>query len=339
MFFTSIIGHDFQKEALKRSALDNRVSHSYLFSGPDGVGKKLLAVEFAKILNCSNLGRQVTTKKKITNECECVSCKKIKKGIHPDVFIIEYGGIKDIKVDQIREEVEERLYFKPFEGRFKVAIVDEAHRMNLNAQNAFLKTLEEPPSDSVIILITSQPQALLPTIRSRCQLFEFRPLSQELVVEEIKKRRELSLDESILVARLSAGSLGKALSLDKELLSDRKEIITKLSNINPNSASQVLDFVQSMPKGSSSRDVDKLNFVFDVISLWLRDLILIKIGFSNDFLSNRDLISLNLGVADRWSIDHIVDKLKFLEKTWYAVFRGNTNKQIALENLVLNMLD
>jgi DNA polymerase-3 subunit delta' len=170
-------------------------------------------------------------------------------------------------------------------------------------------------------------------------LFEFRPLSQELVVEEIKKRRELSLDESILVARLSAGSLGKALSLDKDLLSDRKEIITKLSNINPNSASQVLDFVQSMPKGSSSRDVDKLNFVFDVISLWLRDLILIKIGFSNDFLSNRDLISLNLGVADRWSIDHIVDKLEVLEKTWYAVFRGNTNKQIALENLVLNMLD
>src|SRR3972149_4121718 len=306
MFFTSIIGHEFQKQALRRAALENRVSHAYLFFGPDGVGKKLVAIELARVLNCIHLNDRIAGEKLETNTCDCISCKKIKKGIHPDVFLIEYGGIKDIKVDQIREEVEDRLYFKPFEGRFKVAIVDEAHRMNLNAQNAFLKTLEEPPSDSVIILITSQPQVLLPTIRSRCQLFEFKPLSQDVIVEEIIKRKKLSHDEAILAARLSGGSLGKALSLDQDLLSERKEIIMKLSNINPNSASQVLNFVESLPKGSSSQDVNKLMFIFYIISLWLRDVVLLKIGFSTDFLSNRDLIPLVSKLADSWSMDNVV---------------------------------
>jgi len=339
MFFTSIIGHEFQKEAIRRASLENRVSHAYLFFGPDGVGKKLVAIEFARILNCIHLSDRIAEKKLETNPCDCISCKKIKKGIHPDVFLIEYGGIKDIKVDQIREEVEDRLYFKPFEGRFKVAIVDEAHRMNLNAQNAFLKTLEEPPSDSVIILITSQPQVLLPTIRSRCQLFEFKPLSQDVIVEEIIKRKKLSHDEAILAARLSGGSLGKALSLDQDLLSERKEIIMKLSNINPNSASQVLNFVESLPRGSSSQDVNKLMFIFYIISLWLRDVVLLKIGFSTDFLSNRDLIPIVSKLADSWSMDNVLDKLKFLEKAWYEAFRGNVNKQIMLENLVLKITE
>ncbi len=339
MFFTSIIGHEFQKQALRRAALENRVSHAYLFFGPDGVGKKLVAIEFARILNCIHLNDRITGKKLETDPCDCISCKKIKKGIHPDVFIIEYGGVKDIKVDQIREEVEDRLYFKPFEGRFKVAIVDEAHRMNLNAQNAFLKTLEEPPRDSVIILITSQPQVLLPTIRSRCQSFEFKPLSQDAIVEEIIKRKKLSRDEAILVARLSGRSLGKALSLDEDLLSERKEIIMKLSSINPDSASQVLNFVESLPRGSTSQDVNKLMFIFDIVLLWLRDVALIKIGFSPDSLSNQDLIHLTHKLADSWSMDNVLDKLKFLEKAWHEAFRGNVSKQIMLENLVLKITE
>src|SRR3990172_1775495 len=279
MFFTSIIGHEFQKEAIRRASLENRVSHAYLFFGPDGVGKKLVAIEFARILNCIHLNDRIAEKKLQTDPCDCISCKKIKKGIHPDVFIIEYGGVKDIKVDQIREEVEDRLYFKPF---------------------------------------------------------EFKPLSQDAIVEEIIKRKKLSRDEAILVARLSGRSLGKALSLDKDLLAERKEIIMKLSSINPDSASQVLNFVESLPRGSTSQDVNKLMFLFDIILLWLRDVVLIKIGFSPDSLSNRDLIHLTRKLADSWSMDNVLDKLKFLERAWYDAFRGNLNKQIMLENLVLN---
>jgi DNA polymerase III subunit delta' len=330
MFFANIIGHEFQKKTLLRAAHEGRVSHAYLFLGLDGIGKKLMAIEFGKILNC--------LKENSNGEhCDCNSCKKIGKGIHPDVFLVEHKGIKDIKVDQIREEVEERLFFKPFEGRFKVAIVDDAHRMNPSAQNAFLKTLEEPPSDSVIILISSQPQAVFPTIRSRCQSLEFKPLPQDVILDEIKRRTDLSPDECIIASRLSGGSLGRAFNLDKHLLSQRKEIIMKLSNISPNSASEVLDFTKSIL--SPSDDTEKLKMVFDIISLWLRDAVLIKIGFGEDPLSNGDMISATRKLVDRRSVDNILDKIKFLEKARYALFHGNANKQIVIENLVLKIAE
>jgi DNA polymerase-3 subunit delta' len=332
MSFDNIIGHEFQKEVLLRASREGRVSHAYLFFGPDGIGKKLIAIEFGKVLNClredSNGGH-----------CDCNSCKKIEKGIHPDVFFVEHKGIKDIKVDQIREEVEERLFFRPFEGRFKLAIVDDAHRMNTSAQNAFLKTLEEPPSDSVIVLISSQPQTFLPTIRSRCQSVEFKPLPQDTIVDEIKRRTDLSPDECIIASRLSGGSLRRALDLDKNLLSQRREIIMKLSNISPDRASDVLGFAESILKSSAPGELEKLMLIFDIISLWLRDMVLIKIGFGEDSLSNRDLISATRKLADRQSVDNILDKIKFLEKAWYAVFQGNANKQILIENLVLKITE
>jgi DNA polymerase-3 subunit delta' len=338
MFFKDIIGHEFQKKALIRTVLERRISHAYLFFGPDGVGKRGIAIEFAKILNCL-CEESIAEEDSRGEQCDCHSCKKIEKGIHPDVFFVEYKGIRNIKVDQIREEVEERLFLRPFEGRFKAAIVDEAERMNPNAQNAFLKTLEEPPADSVIILITSQPDSLLPTIRSRCQLFEFRGLSEDIMLKEVKKRTDLSTDEAWVAVKLSGGSLGKALGLDRTVLSERKEIIMKLSEINPKHASQVLGFVESMPMSSASEDLERLMFVFEVITAWLRDIVLIKVGFDESYLSNRDLISPIRRLAAKWSVDNILDKVKFLENARYAVFRGNANKQIVLENLVLKITE
>ncbi len=338
MFFKGIIGHEFQKKALIRTAGERRISHAYLFSGPDGVGKRIIAVEFAKILNCLRFD-SISEEDASGERCDCNSCKKIDKDIHPDVFFVEYKGLKNIKVDQIREEVEERIFLKPFEGKFKVAIVDEADRMNQNAQNAFLKTLEEPPEDSVIILVSSQPEGLLPTIKSRCQLFQFNGISQEIVLEEVRKRTDLSTDEAWVVAKLSCGSLGKALSFNKDILSERREIITKLSEIDPKFASHVLGFVDSMPTGSSSGDLEKLAFVFEVISSWLRDLLFIEIGYDEDDISNRDLVPVARKLKHKWSADKIIHKIKSIENTWYAIFRLNANKQIALENMVLKIAE
>jgi DNA polymerase-3 subunit delta' len=337
MFFKNILGHEFQKRSLLRAVRHSRIAHSYLFFGPEGVGKKLVAIEFAKVLNCIK-----TLEEELESEGEpfsCNSCKKIDKGMHPDVFLVEYKGVKDIKVDQIREEVEERLFLKPFEGRFKVAIIDEAERMNPNAQNAFLKTLEEPPSDSIIILIASQPELLLPTIRSRCQLLEFTGIPDEIMVDEIKKRTDLSTEEAWVSAKLSSGSFGRALGFDKEALAERKEMLVRLSNINPLYASHVLGFLESIQKGSSWDDMEKVSFLFEVISLWLRDLALVKLGFEQDALTNRDLSSLASTLAGRWSVDNILDKMKFLQDARYAIFRGNANKQIALENLVMKIAE
>jgi DNA polymerase-3 subunit delta' len=338
MHFDNIIGHDLQKNLLRRAIAEERVSHSYLFSGLDGVGKRLVALGFAKILNCLTL---VSTTDVDSNKagCDCNSCRKIDKGIHPDVFVIEYKGLRDIKVDQIREDVEDRLYFKPFEGRYKVAIVDEADRMSHSAQNAFLKTLEEPPDESIIILLTSSPQSLLPTIRSRCQSLRFEGIPIELIVEELKTRRGLSGEESTMIAFLSEGSLGRALNLDDKILSDRNELINRLSRVETDFASSVLGVVESILRGSSNDDNEKLKIYLEFILLWLRDLISVKVGLDEDLLMNKHLISVSREYAGRYSLEKILEKLNFAEQVSNSILRLNANKQIALENLVLKIAE
>jgi len=338
MHFNNIIGHDSQKNLLRRAVAEGRVSHSYLFFGLDGVGKRLVALGFAKILNCLKPQSQRNVNSDMV-ACDCNSCRKIGKGIHPDVFVIEYKGLRDIKVDQIREDVEERLYFKPFEGRYKVAIVDEADRMSHSAQNAFLKTLEEPPNESIIILLTSSPQSLLPTIRSRCQALRFERIPIELIVEELKTRRGLSGEESNLIAFLSEGSLGRALALDDNILSDRNELIRRLSQVESDFASSVLGVVETILKGSSDDDNEQLKIYVEFILLWLRDLINVKIGLDEDSLINRDLIPVSREYARRHSLEKIVEKLNFVEQVSNSILRLNANKQIALENLVLKVAE
>ncbi|HEX9665570.1 MAG TPA: DNA polymerase III subunit delta' C-terminal domain-containing protein, partial [Thermodesulfobacteriota bacterium] len=252
---------------------------------------------------------------------------------------IEYKGLRDIKVDQIREDVEDRLYFKPFEGRYKVAIVDEADRMSHSAQNAFLKTLEEPPDESIIILLTSSPQSLLPTIRSRCQSLRFEGIPIELIVEELKTRRGLSSEESTMIAFLSEGSLGRALNLDDKILSDRNELISRLSRVETDFASSVLGVVESILRGSSNDDNEKLKIYLEFILLWLRDLISVKIGLDEDLLMNKHLISVSREYASRYSLEKILEKLNFAEQVSNSILRLNANKQIALENLVLKIAE
>lgn len=327
--FNDIAGHEFQKNTLIRASRENIVSHSYLFAGPDGVGKKLIALEFAKILNCKG---QVDAD---GGNCECGSCKKIEKGIHPDVVLVEFTGVKNIKVDQVREEVEDKLFLKPFEGRFKVVIVDESDRMNNSAQNAFLKTLEEPPKDSVIILVTSRPTTLLPTIRSRCQILWFNPLEDTLIAGILEERGGISPEEAVLCAKLSGGSPGKALKLDKELISWRKELISALGAMSRYSASDISTLAESVSQGTSSDDLERLELAFRFIYLWLRDLTLIRIG-SHDII-NTDLSDEMEKTARLWETGDLLEKQKYVEKTWYDIFRTNANTRLALENLFINL--
>ncbi len=356
--FEGIIGHEFQKEVLKRAVKEGAIAHAYLFSGPDGIGKKLVATQFAKLLNCqatdsygqrppaSSLPQVDREQSQTTQDsaaqhssqgCTCNSCSKIDKGIHPDVVFVEFEGIKNIKVEQIRETVESRLFLKPFEGKFKIVVVDESERMSIGAQNAFLKTLEEPPSYSVIILITSQPNSLLPTIRSRCQILRFNPLPKETVLQLLLKNTKTSPASSAIASKLSEGSLGQALRMDNENIELRKEIILKLIDLSPNSALHILDLVEALPLSSTPEDSENLKLAFKFISLWLRDLALLKIGFDDEMLTNTDVAKECRKTAMKWNVNNVLDKYKLVERTWYDIFRTNANKQLALENLFIKL--
>jgi DNA polymerase-3 subunit delta' len=327
--FEGITGHDFQKNILRRAARENLVSHSYLFTGPDGVGKKLIAVGFAKLLNCVGGGRASDER------CECASCRKIEKGIHPDVILIEFAGVKNIKVEQVRDEIEERLYLRPFEGRYKIVIVDESERMNQSAQNAFLKTLEEPPPGSVIILVSSHPDYLLPTLRSRCQTIEFNALPEELIVGVLRERSDMPSDQALLTSRLSGGSIGKALDFDGDLLEWRKELMTKLGNIRKNSASDISSLSEHISSMASGDETDKLELGFTFILLWLRDIALA--GMGSDRLTNTDFMESIGNAAGKWDVDRLLEMERSVERAWYDIVRANANTKLVLDNLFLKL--
>ncbi len=206
MSWSDISGHEKQKEFFRRAAVSGRVTHAYLFSGPPRVGKTTFALELAKFLNCQNPTER--------GSCgQCKNCRLIANLAHPDVSLLSSAG-DYLKIDQIRNFTR-WLNFKPVEGKIKVGIIKEAEKLTEEAANCLLKTLEEPPGESVIILITSQRASLLPTIISRCQLIEFSPLSYSEIYRHLVEEKGWEEEEARKVASLSPGSWAKAEEIKK----------------------------------------------------------------------------------------------------------------------------
>jgi DNA polymerase III subunit delta' len=304
MAFKDIIGQDKAVMILSKTIRRGRIPSSYLFTGESGIGKKLTAINLVKTLNCLTLQEFPITKGGETDEysleneghgeaidaCDrCDSCKKIDKGIHPDFLLItpESG---QIRVEEIRT-IDDRLSLKAFEGRFKIVIVDDADTMNQYAANAFLKTLEEPPENSLIILIASRPDRLPDTIRSRCSRINFTPLSQNAcgtVIEKVLKQQlEVRSRKSKKVqtpdvldpkfstlVRLSMGRPGIALTAD---LLEEREWFTKL----------LKGILNSEKDGWASKE--EMERWFELLLILLRDIAVMKITGNQADLINIDL--------------------------------------------------
>src|SRR5512136_2315819 len=199
MSFKDVLGHEKSIEFLKRAMHHDKVSHSYLFLGNEGIGKKWVALQFAKALNCLNEGVEKG------DACDhCLSCKKIDRALHPDVLLIEPigQGIKKEQVIQMQKE----LVYKPYEGKRRVCILTAADRMAPHIPNTLLKTLEEPPLHTVIILLANNSRFILPTILSRCQPIRFNPLPISLVSKWLMEGAGFDEAEAHLLASLSEGS-------------------------------------------------------------------------------------------------------------------------------------
>jgi DNA polymerase-3 subunit delta' len=207
MPFRDVIGHRRIVALLARSLAHDTLPPSLIFAGPAGVGKRLTALAVAQALNC--LKPQSTSDLELDACGTCASCTRIARGVHPDVLFIEPGDNGSIKIDQVRDLID-RAGYRPFEGRRRAVIIDEADSLVPAAQNALLKTLEEPPSASVFILVTARPDALLATVRSRCPRLPFRPMAAQDIAAALVKRGQ-SEAEARAVAATADGSLGQAL--------------------------------------------------------------------------------------------------------------------------------
>jgi DNA polymerase-3 subunit delta' len=240
MSFEAIKGHERPVNILKRALANDTLAHAYLFSGEEGIGKKLTAVTTAAAVNCPDRGPQ--------GGCGvCPSCRKVSSGGHPDVHLLTPDG-EEIKIDQIRQ-IQAEFSLKPFEGAKKTLIVDSAERMNQASSNAFLKTLEEPPGDALIILITTMPQSLLPTIRSRCQEIRFQPLPRSTLAQILVGERGLSEDDAWFLAALARGSLGRGLAMDvAQEKAEREQFLSLWNDISRMRTSEVLDLAERYAK-------------------------------------------------------------------------------------------
>jgi DNA polymerase-3 subunit delta' len=268
MPFSSIKGHAKPISFLKSYIAINRAQGAFLFTGPDGIGKKLVAKAYAAALNCQSYDGDACG--------VCSSCKKINHGQHPDVHCIE-ESVDAVKIDQVRS-LQQSMALRSFEGGKKVYIIDNAHRLSAEAANALLKSLEEPSDNCVFILITSAPGMLFKTVVSRCQTVKFSPLGRLVLRELLQKDYGLHAHLAHFLAFYCEGRLGAALALkEADILQDKNKVLD--------------EFIFSTKKASDltlSADRVSLRGYLAVLAAWFRDLYLTKAGGSRQEIINID---------------------------------------------------
>jgi DNA polymerase III subunit delta' len=314
----SIRGQDAVRLRFREMIAHGRVAHAFLLVGKPGIGKRLLARELAQALNCEQRG--------YPPDGTCLSCRKIADRMHPDVIEVAAEG-KTLKVDQVRE-LTAALRFRPYEGRTKVAILAETERMNAAAMNALLKTLEEPPPDTVLILTALSLESLLPTVISRCQVVRVQPLATAVVEEMLTERIQVERSEARLLAVLSEGSLGKALNLDREFfIEGRRQIISRFLALSADSPAAILDWAEELAK--LREDPEE---VVDVLATLYRDLLLAQTGLPAAV--HADLVPAVQAAAGRSSPETIILGLERLERARRRL-RQNANPRLVLAALTL----
>jgi DNA polymerase-3 subunit delta' len=372
MPFSELIAQDRALSPLRSALRRGALHHAYLFGGPEGVGKGRAARLLAQAANCE--GSEAAPSGARDDACgACGPCRKIEKGVHPDVLFLAEERVmakagawepkggrspsKDIVVDQVRDLVDRRLSLRRFEGRRRFVVIDPADAMNAQAQNALLKTLEEPPADTTLVLVASSPDALLPTIRSRCARVSFGPLPDpfiqgklaELEPGRIEKRvtqrekearaegrdlgpeeRRLAEDEvrrelRIAVA-LASGSLSRALGTQAEL-EGLREAIEDAVALPADDAGAWLRFA-----GRHGDDREHAGRVCEVLQLWLRDVAAAQAGAAA--LALPDLASATRRAAAALAPAEALRRRREVQRT-AAALRQNASPVLALEALLV----
>jgi len=326
-------------ETLKAALRSGAVHHAYLFTGPEGVGRELAAVGFVQALLCTVQPNEGCG--------SCDTCLRVEKMSHPDVVWVmpqeemvarklagrsDFSGTvsKEIRVEQVRS-LQERLSLRSLEGGYKAAILPCAEKMNPQAQNALLKTLEEPPARTLLILLVTSLDKLLPTILSRCARVSFGPLPLPLLRDQLVQRRGLDPHTAELAAVLAGGSFSKALALDVAGLARRREVIERFESLTPGDARGWLRFSEAMA-GSREEAEDAIR----VLSLWVRDVALTQAG-SRD-LCNHDLADLAAEAARRCSPEALHRRHELLNETREAIVAHYASPRLAMDRMLIGML-
>jgi DNA polymerase III subunit delta' len=296
--FRSIVGHRRLISLLSRAVAVDTLPPSLLLAGPAGIGKRRTAIAIAKAINCL---RPVVQPRSLDGEeplverdaCgECASCRRIDRGVHPDVLIIEPGETGSIKIEQVRSAID-RAGYRPFEARRRVVIVDEADAMQAPAQSALLKTLEEPPSASIFLLVSSLPDSLLPTVRSRCPRLRFGALSAQEVALVLMRDHGYAEPEARAAAAEADGTIGGALAAGSSDVEEARAAAQRILEQTARTGDPVrrLDAVRDLmgAKGTPAAERNRLSVCLRALASLLRDIGMLSEGADAKALANPDV--------------------------------------------------
>ena len=324
MKLADVIGHARAAAHLRRAVSEGRVPTAFLFLGPEGIGKRTLADAFAARLLCATPADD--------DACTvCAQCTRVGGGSHPDVhLVIRDEGRRDVRIEQVRELCR-WLTLQPLMASRKIAIVDGAHELNEHGQNALLRTLEEPPGRSVIVLLATSAALLLPTVRSRCQVVRLDPLSRDEVTAVLRSRG-VDVERAAVLAGLTEGSPGRALALDADdVARARARVLAALPGVATASAAELSALAQEMARGP-------LEAALAAVVAFYRDLLQARLGADTLPLRSAGAETVVATLAPRRPPAARLRQLEAVCDTLDALGR-NANRQLALETMLLTLRD
>lgn len=344
--FDHLVGNQRVKDILRRMLKGGRVPGAMLFAGEGGIGKKLFALELAKALNCQS--------PKGTEACDhCSACKRISQSKfleysdekenreklvwseHPDVALARpYNRVLRIP---LMREVEREANFRPFEGRARIFLIEEAHKLNEASSNALLKTLEEPPATSHLILITPRPASLLPTIRSRCQIIRFSPLAPQEIEAHLLKGKQVSPADARLLATISRGSIGRALVTDLESYRHQREAMLDVVNALALTGDRAR-LLRASEEMNDAKRRDEYEPRLDLLATLIHDVWVLSLGAPSEQVVNHDLLAQLSKMVSGLESRRAALWLSQLEQHRRGL-DVNINRKIATDALFLTMAE
>lgn len=320
--FEDVIGHEQVIEHMQTAIERDRISHAYILNGESGSGKKTLANIFAAALQCEEHGKTPCGK--------CKSCLQAVSGNHPDIIKVLHEKAS-ISVEDIRTQLNADIEIKPYSSKYKIYIVADADKMTEQAQNALLKTIEEPPAYGIIMLLVTNKNKLLPTILSRCVTLNLKPVSTDLIRDYLMKEYQVPDYNAELSAKFSQGNLGKAVrySTSEEFNESKEKILHLLKYVEGMQVYEILEGIKQL----GEHKLDIYDYI-DIMMLWYRDILLYKASGNPNHLLFRSEYPYIKRQAEKIGYDGIERVLRAMDKAKERL-RANVNFDIAMELMLL----
>ncbi len=323
--FQDIVGQEQIKEQLRNAISTGKVSHAYIINGEKSSGKEFIARMFAMSLQCE--------KGEIEPCQECRSCKQALSDNHPDIIRVTHEKPNTISVEDIRTQVNNDVAIKPYSGAYKIYLINEAEKMTPQAQNAILKTLEEPPAYAVILLLTANVNSLLPTILSRCVVLNMKPVADELVKKYLMEQLQIPDYKAEVCVAFARGNVGraKALASSEDFENVKAEAISLLKYIQDMELNEIIAAIKKITEYKL-----EINDYLDICAIWYRDVLLFKATNDVNHLVFQDEIQTLRKTAQRSSYEGIEQVIRALD-TAKRRLDANVNFELTMELLMMTI--